>query len=122
MGSLKIDVFNTSFTINASEDDAYLQKLLGYYKKIISQIEKSGSLSNPLHISALAGIMLCDELYKEKSKVQMISQNEKAESSKNQKSESKKSKEEAENEKKAEEITKEMIEKINKVLSSLSEN
>lgn len=125
MGSLKIDVFNTSFTINASEDDAYLQKLLGYYKKIISQIEKSGSLSNPLHISALAGIMLCDELYKEKSKVQMISQNEKtekSESSKNQKSESKKSKEEAENDRKAEEITKEMIKKINKVLSSVSEN
>lgn len=117
MGSLKIDVFNTSFTINASEDDAYLQKLLGYYKKIISQIEKSGSLSNPLHISALAGIMLCDELYKEKSKVQMISQNEKSE-----KSESKKSKEESENDKKCEEITKEMIEKISKVLSSVSES
>lgn len=122
MGSLKIDVFNTSFTINASEDDAYLQKLLGYYKKIILQIEKSGSLSNPLHISALAGIMLCDELYKEKSKVQMISQNERSESSNNQKAESKKAKEEAENDRKAEEITKEMIEKINKVLSSVSEN
>lgn len=121
MGSLKIDVFNTSFTINASEDDAYLQKLLGYYKKIISQIEKSGSLSNPLHISALAGIMLCDELYKEKSKIQMISQSERLELLKNQKAESRKSKEEAENDRKAEEITKEMIEKINNVLSSASE-
>ena len=74
MGSLKIDVFNSSFTINATEDDAYLQKLLGYYKKIISQIQKSGSLSNPVQISALAGIMLCDELYKEKSKLQLICQ------------------------------------------------
>lgn len=113
MGSLKIDVFNTSFTINASEDDAYLQKLLGYYKRIISQIEKSGSLSNPVQISALAGIMLCDELYKEKAKAQAISKNS------NQKSESKKSKEEAENDRKAEEITKEMIEKINRALSNV---
>ena len=104
MGSLKIDVFNSSFTINATEDDAYLQKLLGYYKKIISQIQKSGSLSNPVQISALAGIMLCDELYKEKSKLQMISQN-----SENSESEIQ--------EKKVEKLTKEMIEKINKALS-----
>ncbi|MDY2842650.1 MAG: cell division protein ZapA [Treponema sp.] len=104
MGSLKIDVFNSSFTINATEDDAYLQKLLGYYKKIISQIQKSGSLSNPVQISALAGIMLCDELYKEKSKLQMISQN-----SENSESEIQ--------EKKVEKLTKEMIEKINRALS-----
>ena len=104
MGSLKIDVFNFSFTINATEDDAYLQKLLGYYKKIISQIQKSGSLSNPVQISALAGIMLCDELYKEKSKLQMISQN-----SENSESEIQ--------EKKVEKLTKEMIEKINRALS-----
>ncbi len=104
MGSLKIDVFNSSFTINATEDDAYLQKLLGYYKKIISQIQKSGSLSNPVQISALAGIMLCDELYKEKSKLQMISQN-----SENPESEIQ--------EKEVEKLTKEMIEKINRALS-----
>lgn len=108
MGSLKIDVFNTSFTIKASEDDSYLEKLLGYYKKILSQIQKSGSLSNPLQISALAGIMLCDELYKEKSKNQIISKD-----SANSESESKKK---IEIEEKAEKITLEMIEKINKVL------
>lgn len=122
MGSLKIDVFNTSFTINATEDDAYLQKLLGYYKKIISQIEKSGSLSNPLHISALAGIMLCDELYKEKSKVHMISQNEKNQKAESLKSQILKNENEKKNDEMAEEITLEMIEKINKVLSSVSEN
>ena len=104
MGSLKIDVFNSFFTINATEDDAYLQKLLGYYKKIISQIQKSGSLSNPVQISALAGIMLCDELYKEKSKLQMISQN-----SENPESEIQ--------EKEVEKLTKEMIDKINRALS-----
>lgn len=104
MGSLKIDVFNSSFTINATEDDAYLQKLLGYYKKIISQIQKSGSLSSPVQISALAGIMLCDELYKEKSKIQMISQKTENPESEIQ-------------EQRVDKLTKEMIEKINKALS-----
>lgn len=104
MGALKIDVFNTSFTIKASEDDSYLEKLLEYYKKIISQIQKSGVLSNPVQISALAGIMLCDELYKEKAKNKIAAKETPA------------SKKEIENEKKAEKITLEMIEKISKVL------
>lgn len=71
MGSLVIDVFNPSFVIQANEDDEYLQKLLGYYKKIIERIRNNGALKNPLQISSLAGIMLCDELYKEKSKAQL---------------------------------------------------
>lgn len=68
MGSLQIDTLGTSFAIQASEDDAYLQKLLGYYTKLTEQIEKTNSLTDNLQISILAGIMLCDELYKEKSK------------------------------------------------------
>ncbi len=68
MGSLQIDVLGASFAIKANEDEAYLKKMLGYYKKITDQLEKGGMMKNPLHISILAGIMLCDELYKEKSK------------------------------------------------------
>ena len=61
MGNLQIDVLGTSFTIKANEDTAYLNKLLGYYKGIIKQIEEKGGLSDPIQISALAGITLCDE-------------------------------------------------------------
>lgn len=68
MGLLQIDILGTSFSIKASESDEYLKKLLKYYKKITNQIEKSGMMKNTVHISILAGIMLCDELYKEKSK------------------------------------------------------
>ena len=68
MGTLQIDVLGASFAIKANEDEAYLNKLLGYYKKISDQIEKTGGLKDPLQISVLSGIMLCDELYKEKSK------------------------------------------------------
>lgn len=74
MGSLQIDILGTSFSIKASEDDEYLKKLFGYYKKIIEEIQKSGMMRNDLHISILAGIMLCDELYKEKSKSAKFSQ------------------------------------------------
>ena len=75
MGSLQIDVFNPPFVIQVNESDEYLQKLLGYYKKIIERIQRNGALKNPLQISSLAGIMLCDELYKEKSKSQLAKGN-----------------------------------------------
>ena len=68
MGLLKIDALGTSFTIKTGEAEAYLKKHLKYYKQITEQIEKNGSLSSNTQISILAGIMLCDELYKEKSK------------------------------------------------------
>ena len=107
MGSLTIDVFDPSFVIQVNEEDEYLQKLLGYYKKIVSRIQDNGALKNPLQISALAGIMLCDELYKEKSKAQ-LSKNDGGEAA------SVFFDEEEGNE--AERLTKMMIEKIEKAL------
>ena len=109
MGSLQIDVFNPPFVIQVNEDDEYLQKLLWYYKKIIERIQKNGALKNPLQISSLAGIMLCDELYKEKSKAQ-IARGEKVESSGIFS--------DPEESEKAEQLTKMMIEKIEKALES----
>ncbi len=67
-GTLQIDLLGTSFSIKADEDTAYLEKILGYYKRIVKQIEDGGSLSDPLKISILAGVMLSDELYKAKSR------------------------------------------------------
>lgn len=49
MGTLQIDLLGTSFSIKATEDDEYLEKLLGYYKKIIDEIQKSGMLKEKLH-------------------------------------------------------------------------
>lgn len=68
MGKLQINMLGTSFSIKASEDDEYLNKLSGYYTKLVEEIQKSGMLKSGLDISILAGIMLCDELYKEKAK------------------------------------------------------
>ena len=50
MGSLQIDVLGTSFSIKANEDDEYLSKLLGYYTKIVEEIQKSGMMKNDMHI------------------------------------------------------------------------
>ncbi|WP_178842487.1 cell division protein ZapA [uncultured Treponema sp.] len=101
MGTLQIDLLGTSFSIKATEDDEYLEKLLGYYKKIIDEIQKSGMLKEKLHVSILAGIMLCDELYKEKSR-KSLSQDPLALQNSNEK---------------AEKLTAEMIKKLDKALS-----
>lgn len=69
MGKLHINLLGTSFTIQAEEDTEYLEKLLGYYKRITDDISKMPILkNNPTQISILSGIMLCDELYREKEK------------------------------------------------------
>ncbi|MBO4533126.1 MAG: cell division protein ZapA [Treponema sp.] len=69
MGKLQINLLGTSFTIQANEDEEHLQKLLGYYSRIVEDVSKIDSIKTPLQTSILAGIMLCDEVYKEKSNV-----------------------------------------------------
>ena len=66
MAKLKIDMLGTAFTIQANEDKEYLEKLLGYYKRITDDVKKIDSIKTPLQIAILSGIMICDELYKEK--------------------------------------------------------
>ncbi len=68
MGTLKIDALGTSFTIQAKEDTEYLQNLLSYFKQVAHQVETGANLNNALKTSILTGIMLCDEIYKEKLK------------------------------------------------------
>ena len=47
MGLLQINVLGASFAIHANEKDEYLQKLLDYYKKIISETKKNLEESIP---------------------------------------------------------------------------
>ena len=67
-GSLQIDILGTSFSITANEDSKYLERMLGYYKRIVENVSKNATLQNALQTSILSGIMLCDELFKEKEK------------------------------------------------------
>ncbi|MFC2329894.1 MAG: cell division protein ZapA [Treponema sp.] len=68
MGTLKIDILGTSLEIKSDGESAYLDRLLGYYKRKTEEIEKSVSIKDPLKISILTGLDLCDELYKEQKK------------------------------------------------------
>ena len=68
MGKLRIEMLGTGFTIQSTENDEYLEKLLGYYKRITQDVQNIDSIKTPLQVAILSGIMLCDELYKEKSK------------------------------------------------------
>ena len=68
MGKLQIELLGASFSAQASEDDAYLAKLLSYYKEITESIKNSSGVKDSLKISILSGIALVDELYKEKQK------------------------------------------------------
>jgi cell division protein ZapA (FtsZ GTPase activity inhibitor) len=67
-GSLQIDLLGTSFAIQADEKPEYLNALYSHYKKTIKQIETTSNLSDSLKIAIIAGILLADELYKEKMK------------------------------------------------------
>ncbi len=69
MGSLQINILGTSFTINAKEDSEYLKKLLDYYKTIVEQVENTAATKDSMQTAILSGIMLCDELYKEKKRL-----------------------------------------------------
>ena len=106
MGKLKIDMLGTSLTLQANEDNQYLEKLLGYYKRITDDVKNIDSIKSSLQVAILSGIMICDELYKEKqNKIALengvfVSQNL----------------EDSKNSDEIQRITLEMIKKIDKVL------
>ena len=74
MATLQIDTLGTTFAIQAKEEEEYLEKLLNYYKKIVNQVECESGIKDPLKISIIAGIMITDELCKEKQKLQYTNQ------------------------------------------------
>lgn len=106
MGKLKIDIFGTSFTIQANGDDKYLEKLLNYYKKIAEDAKTIDSVKSPLQIAILSGIILCDELYKEKQN-KIALENGASLSDQNEKNS---------NSEEIQKLTLKMIDKIDKVL------
>lgn len=102
MGKLRIELLGTAFTIQANENSEYLEKLLGYYKQITDNVKQIDSVKSPLQIAILSGIMLCDELYKEKEN-KITSKNGQSQIN-------------TEEQKELERRTNEMIKKIEKVL------
>ena len=68
MGTLNINLLGTSFSIQAKEDDRYLEELLARYKSLTSYIERMSGLKDNVKIAIMAGISLCDEIKQIKQK------------------------------------------------------
>ena len=70
MAMLRIDALGTVFSIDTPVDEAYMQFLLDNYKKMTDLVAHTSGEARlePLQLAIMSGIMLCDELYKEKKK------------------------------------------------------
>lgn len=76
-GKLDINLLGASFSIQANETDEYLQSVYDYYVNCVHQVEQTvGPTLDPLKTAIVAGILLSDELKKERSYVQQLTPNE----------------------------------------------
>ena len=118
MLNFHINLLGTSFTVQANEDSEYLEKLLGYYKRIADEVSGLDSLKNPLQVSILAGIMVCDELYKLMDKLEKIENNIHASQADNYEIQGDMNIMQAQEQEEAEKRTLDMIKKITDVLDT----
>jgi cell division protein ZapA (FtsZ GTPase activity inhibitor) len=63
-----ISLLGTSFTVQADEDPEYVTRLVKYLENKTEEVERTISVKDPLRISILTGLMIADELFKEKQK------------------------------------------------------
>lgn len=68
MAVVQINILGTSFALSAEEDLPYLEKIRDYYKNICDEIQKNDGIQDQKKAAVLAGILIADELFKEKQK------------------------------------------------------
>lgn len=68
-GYVQIQILGASFTIQADEDPEYLSRLVDYLADKVQEIERTVSTRDPLRISILAGLLLADELFKDRARL-----------------------------------------------------
>jgi hypothetical protein len=68
MGShfLPIKILGSSFKLKTDEDLDYLKEIVAYYEKKVLETQDKVGLQDPLKVSLIAGIVVADELYKER--------------------------------------------------------
>ena len=59
-----IKVLGTSFRIQVNEDREYMEKILSYLENVISRVELSTSIKDPLKTAILSSVFVIDELFK----------------------------------------------------------
>lgn len=65
-GHLQIDLLGTSFALAADQHSDYLQSIYNHYKKVVGEVQQTSGVNEPLKIAIIAGILLSDELSKER--------------------------------------------------------
>lgn len=68
MAVVQINVLGTSFALKAEEDLPYLERIRDYYKNVCEEIQKNDRIQDQKQTAVLAGILIADELFKEKQK------------------------------------------------------
>jgi len=63
---LNIDVLGTSFSVRADEDEAYLKRILWYFKHKVEETKRRIRIADPIKISILTSFYIIDELLREK--------------------------------------------------------
>lgn len=65
-GRLQIDLLGTSFALEADQPTGYLESIYDHYTKVVEEVQKTSGVSDSLRIAIIAGILLSDELSKER--------------------------------------------------------
>jgi cell division protein ZapA (FtsZ GTPase activity inhibitor) len=61
---MRIDLLGVSFQIQSDEDPEYVEKILGYYRDRIQEIEDTVATGDPLKKAILAALLVTDELFR----------------------------------------------------------
>ena len=76
-GRLDINILGISFSIQADESEEYLKSVYDYYVERVNQVDKTvnGQLE-AIKVAIIAGILLADELKKERSHIKQLAPDE----------------------------------------------
>ena len=65
-----IELLGTTIHVQTDEDAAYLSRIVQYLEKKIEGVEKSMPLKDPLKAAILTSVILVDELFKERNRIE----------------------------------------------------
>ncbi len=68
-GHVQIQILGATFTIQADEDPQYLSRLVEHLTSKVHEIERTVSTKEPIKIAILAGILIADELFKDRERM-----------------------------------------------------
>lgn len=65
---LSVQLLGTTFSLKSTENLDYLKEVVAYYEEKVEETRKGVALHDPLKIALLTGIVLADELLKERGR------------------------------------------------------